>query len=246
MIKLPACLVKATFISRPNRFTVIAARDGQRLTAFLADPGRLTELLQPGAELYLAPVTSWQGRKTALDVALLRQGDTFISLDSRLPNRLFAVAFQAGRLEPFKNYRELQAEVRAGSSRLDFLLREGKEQGGRPVRRELPPCYVEVKSVTLVTDDRVALFPDAPTSRGSRHLRELMALRSEGYRAAMVFIIQREDAVSFAPNGATDPLFARTLGEAAAAGVEIYAYRCHITLEAADLGDPVAIRLPKE
>ncbi|BCV20248.1 DNA/RNA nuclease SfsA [Moorella sp. Hama-1] len=242
MIKLPAGLVKATFISRPNRFTVIAVRDGQRLTAFLADPGRLTELLQPGAELYLAPVPSRQGRKTALDVVLLRMGDTFISLDSRLPNRIFAAAFQAGRLEPFKNYRKLQAEVRAGASRLDFLLM-AEERGGKPAREELPPCYVEVKSVTLVTDDKVALFPDAPTSRGSRHLRELMALLSEGYRAAVVFIIQREDAVSFAPNEATDPLFARTLGEAVAAGVEVYAYRCRITPAVAGLSDPLAIKL---
>ena len=242
MIKLPAGLVKATFISRPNRFTVIAARDGQRLAAFLADPGRLTELLQPGAELYLAPVPARQGRKTALDVILLRRGDTFISLDSRLPNRLFAAAFQAGRLDPFKTYRKLQAEVRAGASRLDFLLM-AEEQGGKPAREELPPCYVEVKSVTLVAGAGVALFPDAPTSRGTRHLQELMALRSKGYRAAVVFIIQREDAISFAPNEVTDPLFARTLGEAAAAGVEVYAYRCHITQAAAGLGDPVAIKL---
>ncbi|MDN5326765.1 MAG: sugar fermentation stimulation protein [Moorella sp. (in: firmicutes)] len=232
MVELPANLIKATFLSRPNRFTVLAAREGEKLVAFLADPGRLTELLLPGAEVYLAPASRQGDRKTAYDVVLLRQNGTFISLDSRLPNRLFAAALQAGSLEPFKDYRLLATEVRAGSSRLDFLL-QGEGQ---------PPCYVEVKSVTLVRGG-LALFPDAPTARGSRHLRELMALHSRGYRAAAVFIIQREDAISLAPNEVTDPCFASTIREAAAAGVEIYAYRCHIDPATASLIAPVMVKL---
>ena len=232
MVELPADLVKATFLSRPNRFTVMAARDGQKLTAFLADPGRLTELLQPGAELYLAPVPAREGRKTAWDVLLLRQGGTYISLDSRLPNRLFAAAFKAGRLAAFQGYHQLLPEVRAGAGRLDFLLRgEG-----------LPPCYVEVKSATLVIGQK-ALFPDAPTARGTRHLRELIALRRGGSRAAVVCSMQREDAASFAPNEITDPLFARTLREAASAGVEVYAYRCRITPGASSLAGFVPVKL---
>ncbi|KYH31721.1 DNA/RNA nuclease SfsA [Neomoorella mulderi] len=244
MVKLPENLTKARFLARPNRFTVIAEKAGQQVTAFLPDPGRLAELLLPGAELYLAPGGPGEGRKTAYDVVLLRRDGTFISLDSRLPNRLFAAAFQAGRLDPFKGYRQLASEVRAGSSRLDFLLSVGGEkQEERPHGEGLPPCYVEVKSVTLVTGAGVALFPDAPTSRGSRHLQELMALRARGYRAAVVFIIQREDASSFTPNEATDPLFARALREAANAGVEVYAYRCRISPAAARLSDPVPVEL---
>jgi len=244
MVKLPENMSKARFLARPNRFTVIAEKAGQQVTAFLADPGRLAELLLPGAELYLAPAQAGEKRKTLYDVVLLRRDGIFISLDSRLPNRLFAAAFRAGELEAFQGYRQLTAEVRAGSSRLDFLLSVGgKEQEARPHGEGLPPCYVEVKSVTLVTGAGVALFPDAPTSRGSRHLQELMALRARGYRAAVVFIIQREDASSFAPNEATDPLFAWALREAANAGVEVYAYRCRISQAAARLSAAVPVKL---
>ncbi|WP_258360103.1 DNA/RNA nuclease SfsA [Moorella sulfitireducens (nom. illeg.)] len=243
MVEMPAGLVKATFLSRPNRFTVVADRGGEKVAAFLADPGRLTELLLPGAELYLAPVQGGGKRKTAYDVVLLYREGIFISLDSRLPNRLFAAAFHSGRLAPFAGYRELTAEVRAGSSRLDFLLTPGGKQEEPRRGAGLPPCYVEVKSVTLVTGDGLALFPDAPTGRGSRHLQELMVLRAGGCRAAVVFIIQREDAVILAPNENTDPLFARALREAAGAGVEIYAYRCRISPATACLADAVPVRL---
>ncbi|WXJ81058.1 Sugar fermentation stimulation protein A [Moorella humiferrea] len=235
MVKLPENLVKARFLSRPNRFTVVAEGEGGPFTAFLADPGRLTELLLPGTELFLAPAKESAGRKTLYDVVLAYRGGIFISLDSRLPNRLFAAAFHGRKLVPFIGYRELTSEVKTGSSRLDFLL-----TGSEP---KLPPCYVEVKSVTLVSDGNVALFPDAPTARGTRHLEELMGLKYRGCRAAVVFIIQREDADFFAPNESTDPLFARALRQAAEAGVEIYAYRCRISLKAACLADAVPVRL---
>ncbi|WP_406677752.1 DNA/RNA nuclease SfsA [Moorella sp. ACPs] len=243
MVKLPENLIKARFLIRPNRFTVVAENGGRHLTAFLADPGRLAELLLPGTELYLAPVQAGEKRKTVYDVVLVHRDGTFISLDSRLPNRLFAAAFRSGWLEAFQGYRQLTAEVRVGSSRLDFLLTVGGEKEAGLPGEGLPPCYVEVKSVTLVNSHRVALFPDAPTSRGSRHLQELMALRDRGCRAAVVFIIQREDALIFAPNEATDPLFARTLREAAAAGVEVYAYRCRIGPEAACVDAAVPVKL---
>ncbi|QGP92307.1 Sugar fermentation stimulation protein A [Neomoorella glycerini] len=243
MVKLPENLIKARFLIRPNRFTVIAEKAGQQVKAFLADPGRLAELLLPGTELYLAPAQAGVKRKTVYDVVLLHRDGTFISLDSHLPNRLFAAAFHTGGLEAFQGYRQLTAEVRAGSSRLDFLLTVGGEKEAGLHVEGLPPCYVEVKSVTLVNSEKVALFPDAPTSRGSRHLQELMALRYRGCRAAVVFIIQREDTSSFAPNEATDPLFAWTLRETVAAGVEVYAYRCRISPVAACLSDPVPVKL---
>ncbi|MEW8959127.1 MAG: DNA/RNA nuclease SfsA [Moorella sp. (in: firmicutes)] len=229
---MPENLVKARFLSRPNRFTVVAEGEGGPFTAFLADPGRLAELLLPGTELFLAPAKESAGRKTLYDVVLAYRGGIFISLDSRLPNRLFAAAFHGRKLVPFIGYRELTSEVKTGSSRLDFLL----------TGDEVKPCYVEVKSVTLVSNG-LALFPDAPTVRGVRHLEELMALKEKGFRAAAVFIIQRKDAVSFAPNESTDPLFARALRQAAEAGVEIYAYRCRISLKAACLADAVPVRL---
>lgn len=184
----------------------------------MADPGRLKELLRPGMEMYLTPV-SGERRKTEYDVVLVKKGEVLVSLDSRLPNKLFASSFKAGLFKDFACFERINPEVKAGSSRLDFMLESAHQS-----------CYVEVKSVNLVVNG-CAYFPDAPTARGSRHLQELRRIVSCGYRAAVVFIIQRVDAEAFAPNEVTDPVFAQNLREAAVHGVEMYAYRCHVDLK---------------
>ncbi|MBE3582288.1 MAG: DNA/RNA nuclease SfsA [Thermoanaerobacteraceae bacterium] len=230
-VPLPEELYTAAFLDRPNRFTVRAWCGGRVVDAFLADPGRLVELLQPGVELYLTR-REVPARRTQFDVVLARHGEVLVALDSRLPNKVFAQAVRSGELPEFEGYDRLQPEVRVGDSRLDFLLTApGK-----------PPCYVEVKSVTLVIDGE-GRFPDAPTTRGSRHLQELMGLKARGYRAAVVFLIQREDAGRFAPNEGTDPLFARTLRQAAGLGVEVWAYRCRVDLKEIRLGRRVEVNL---
>lgn len=230
-VPLPPGLCPAIFEGRLNRFLVRARCGGRMVQAFLADPGRLAELLQPGAQLYLAPRVA-PGRKTEFDVVLVRHGEILVAVDSRLPNKVFAQAVRAGEISEFQGYSNIRPEVKVGPSRLDFLL-AGK---GRV------PCYVEVKSVTLVVG-KEARFPDAPTTRGSRHLKELEKLKVQGFRAAVVFLIQREDAQHFAPNEETDPLFARTLREAAGLGVEVLAYRCQVDIKAIRLSSRVEINL---
>jgi sugar fermentation stimulation protein A len=136
----------------------------------------------------------------------------------------------AGRLPEFA-CNGIRPEVRYGDSRLDFRL-----TGPEGV------CWVETKSVTLVTDG-VAYFPDVPTARGSRHLRELLAIVGDGERAAVVFIVQREDAVSFAPAAAVDPLFAETLRQVAEAGVEVRAYVCRVDMTEIVLDHPIPVQL---
>ncbi len=121
--------------------------------------------------------------------------------------------------------------MRYGDSRLDFRL-----TGPEGV------CWVETKSVTLV-EAGVACFPDVPTARGSRHLRELLAIVGQGQRAAVVFIVQREDAAAFAPAASVDPLFAETLVRVAAAGVEVRAYVCRVDLQAIMLDHAIPVRL---
>jgi sugar fermentation stimulation protein A len=156
-------------------------------------------------------------RRTAYDLLLVEYAEELVSVDARLPNRLFAEAVTDGTLEPFRGTTSVKAEVRRGESRLDFCL--------------ITPtgtCWVETKSVTLV-ENSVALFPDAPTLRGQRHLGELIDLVDEGFRAAVVFIIQRQDATSFAPNKAADPAFAHMLDEAVSSGVEVYGFRCAVS-----------------
>jgi len=204
---------------------------GKRVRAFVADPGRLQELLYPGARVFLAHADG-RGRRTDYDLRLVESDGNLVSVDSRVPNKIVAKALKAGALEPLSDYREIKSEPRTGAGRLDFML----------TGKGLPPCYLEVKSCTLVRD-RLALFPDAPTARGTRHLKELTTLKKEGYRSAVLFVIQHPGASSFTPNKATDPEFSRALHKASRAGVEVYAYKCLVTLEAITLGPRVMVTI---
>lgn len=217
----------ARFVQRLNRFVAQVEIDGAVLEAHVPTSGRLGELLLPGAPVQVRKGTGSK-RKTAWDLMLVKTGDTWVSLDSRLPNYLVAQLLAEGKLPPFAGARDIKAEYVFGESRLDFAFTDGDGQR----------TLVEVKSVTLV-EEGLAMFPDAPTSRGARHLRELAQAVGEGYRAAVLFIVQRDDATEFAPNWRTDPAFAQALAEAEAAGVEIYAWKCKAEANAltCDIGD---------
>ncbi len=227
----PIPLQPARFIRRENRFRALVECDGHLLAAHVANSGRLGELFTPGAAVWVAPFQEPAGRKTACHLALVEYADTLVSVDARLPNRLVAEALSAGRLAPLAGYATVRPEVRVGSSRLDFLLSDG--QAG-------PRCWLEVKSVTLV-EDGLALFPDAPTTRGVKHLEELAALRRNGERVAVGFVIQRSDALRFAPHPTADPAFAAALRRVQAEGVEVYAWRCAVDHNAIELTDPVPV-----
>lgn len=217
--------VEGRFVRRENRFRVAVEVAGRVEAAHLPNSGRLGELLVPGRRCYLVPRSSL-GRRTPYDLLLIAHAGVLVSVDARLPNPLFAEAVAAGRLSPFSGALTIWREVRHGGSRIDFRL-EGP----------WGTCWVETKSVTLV-DGGVALFPDAPTERGRRHLEDLVALAREGHRAAVVFVVQRPDATAFAPNGRSDPAFAHMLVEAASQGVEVYAYRCQVTREEISVSPP--------
>lgn len=229
-MRLPADLRPAVILGRLNRFAVRVYVDGREEVVHLANSGRLQELLIPGTPSLLAPRDSL-GRKTRFDLLLVSIGSEWVSADARLPNALVREALAAGALPPFRAYPDVRSEARYGESRVDFLL-EGK--GG--------VCLVETKSVTLV-EAGVALFPDAPTLRGVRHLRTLIGARAESRQAAVLFVVQRGDAHAFAPNEPADPLFTRTLREAATAGVGVYAYRCRVTPREIRLAEEISVRL---
>lgn len=229
----------ATFLERPNRFLVLACLPGGEVVrAHCPDPGRLRELLIPGATLFLSRAPQSPGRTTSYDLRLVRHPDngTLVSLDSRLPNTLFREALREGRLEPFGAPSRVRAEaslpIAHGTirSRADYLLEYGAAG----------PCWVEVKSATLVGDG-VAMFPDAATERGRRHVEALAAMARLGYRTAVCFIIQRPDAQALRPEWERDPAFAEALARARSAGVELYAWTCTITLEEARLDRPVSV-----
>lgn len=229
-MKLPPT-VQGCFLARENRFRVRVEVDGHPLPAHLPNSGRLTELLTPGRPCHLVPHPEPR-RRTPLDLLLVEYAGVLVSVDARLPGPLFAEVVEAGRIPPFSGFTRLEREVRCGESRLDFRL-DGP-QG---------PLWVETKSVTLV-EGGVALFPDAPTLRGQRHLRQLTVQAAKGERAAVVFVVQRPDAEVFAPHVQADPAFAAALAEAARAGVEVHAFRCDVSLTEIRIATPIPVSLP--
>lgn len=211
-------LQAAEFLHRPHRFGAYVRVDGAQRYVHVPASGRLRELLYPGNTVLIAP--GRPGGKTAGRLLFARHGGGWVSVDTQAPTRIAGQLLRAGQLPPFAAYREVRPEYRYGVSRLDFRL-DGAPAG-------TPPCLVEVKSVTLVVDG-VALFPDAPTTRGVRHLDELRhAVTAAGLAAAVLFLIQRPDAGELRPHDGNDPAFGAALRRAAAAGVGLYAYRCHI------------------
>ncbi|KYH38785.1 MAG: sugar fermentation stimulation protein [Candidatus Bathyarchaeota archaeon B23] len=226
----PQPLRRALFKARVNRFLGLAEVDGSQEEVYIPNPGRLQELLRPGVTVYLSENPSPR-RKTSFDLVLVEAGGLLVSIDSRIPNRLFVEAMEGGQLREFEGLQIEGREVPLDGSRIDFLLSDGH-------RRML----VEVKSCTLV-EEGVALFPDAPTERGRRHLRSL-AERPGGLEAAAVFIIQRGDAEVFRPNVELDPAFAEALREARGMGVDVYAHRCHVTLEGIWVMGEVDVEIP--
>lgn len=229
-MKISAKLIPATFIKRDNRFRATIQVEGHPVRAHLPNSGRLRELLVPGRRVLLAAAQT-PGRLTSYDLLMVDLDGTLVSVDARMPGHLLYEALQSGRFGEFAGYAEAQREVTYGQSRLDLAL-EGGPDGGR--------CFIEAKSVTLV-EDGVALFPDAPTQRGRRHLGELARARAEGHRAAVVFVVQRDDATSFSPHDEADPAFGQALREAAQAGVEVYAYKCRVSEREVTLNVPLPV-----
>ena len=235
-------LVSATFVRRDNRFRVQVQIEGRTEAAHLPNSGRLGELLVAGRKVCLAPADVRRNPKrlTAYDMVLVEFGGRWVSVDARLPGHLVDEALCQGQLvvrqgsqAGFEGYTTVRREVYLGESRLDFRLEAGPGE---------TPCWIEVKSVTLVVAG-VARFPDAPTLRGQRHVRELTRAVGKGERAAVVFVVQRDDAEYFVPHDEADPAFGRALREAAQAGVEVYAWRCRVSREAIQLADAIPVRL---
>jgi sugar fermentation stimulation protein A len=190
--------MSARFLDRPNRFLVECDYEGEKLTAFLPNPGRLRELLLPGRSVYLAREES-AGRKTDLTVVGVERDGLPVMLHTHLTNIAVGRLLEERLIPGFEDTTVVRKEITVGHSRFDYLLKDG---GGE--------ILLEVKSCTLF-GDRVAMFPDAVTARGARHLRELAQLAQSGYRCAVIFLIQWPRANVFMPDYHTDLSFARTL-----------------------------------
>jgi len=233
-------LMQGTFLERLNRFAALVDVEGKVEMVHVANSGRMHELLVPGYRVWLK-YQPGEHRKTHYDLALVDTGFCLASADARLPNTLVRETLSQGCLPHFSGYATVRPESTYGESRLDFLL---EKQPGQKLHGPTGQgkCYVETKSVTLV-EDGIGLFPDAPTSRGTKHLRSLMNALQEGYRTAVIFVIQREDVQGFSTHDSADPEFAVTFRQALAAGVEAFAHRCRVTHRQIELAEQVPIKL---
>ena len=185
---------KGIFLHRPNRFIAQVEIDGQTETVHVKNTGRCRELLIPGATVYLEE-SSNPNRKTRFDLIAVEKGDLLINMDAQAPNQVFQEWAESGAFRP--ELALLRPETTWGKSRFDFYWEGGGKKG-----------FVEVKGVTLEVGG-LALFPDAPTERGIKHLEERIACRREGYEAVVCFVIQMAGMSAFAPNKRTQPEIGR-------------------------------------
>ncbi len=230
----------AVFLERPNRFVARVRLDGAEMTVHVKNTGRCGELLLPGARVYLEDFTGRMGsRKLAYSlIAVEKQREKapplLVNMDAQAPNRVTKEALLTGTLSlpGLGRLGTVKPETVFGSSRLDFFVRDEAGQEG----------YLEVKGVTL-EHDGVASFPDAPTERGVKHLRELSELAERGLRAYVLFVIQMGQMHVFRPNAERHPAFAAALRDAVGHGVEALAYDCIVTRDTMTLHAPIPISL---
>ena len=225
-------IVRGEFISRPNRFIAKVKIDGEEHTVHVKNTGRCKEILVPGAVVYLERSENPE-RKTAYDLIAVEKktgnGKLLINIDSQIPNLCAAEFLPLSGLFPKGTV--IRREVTYGNSRFDIMAESPSKK-----------AFVEVKGVTLEKNG-TALFPDAPTERGVKHIKELIRAHSEGIDTYIMFIIQMDSIKSFSPNEETHPEFAAVLREADKAGVKILAYSCKVTENDITVSEPVKIKL---
>lgn len=235
-MRFPAPLLRGRLLRRYNRFLADLVLDsGEEVTAVCPNTGSMLGLTDPGSVVWVSTSDS-PSRKYRytweMVEADLGRGPALVGINTGHPNVLVAEALARRRLRPLEGYPLLRREVRYGAnSRIDILL-ECPERGR---------CYVEVKNVHMMRRAGLAEFPDSITARGTKHLRELAEMVRAGHRAVMIFLIQRADATRLALARDIDPAYGTAFEEAAAAGVEMLAYRCSLSPEEIAVDRQVAI-----
>ena len=209
-------IVEGMFLERPNRYLARVEIDGKETLAHVPDPGRLPGLLLENRKIMLIYQPS-EKRKTDYTLVLVKHGSIWVSVFPAFANSLVSNALIEETLPFLNGYSSFKSEVKAGNSRFDFYLNFSKKE-----------AYVEVKSVSLV-EDGIGKFPDAPTKRGIKHVQELIEFSEKGYRAAVLFISQRQDTQSITCNDTIDPIFGKWLRKAKNKGVELYGMNCKVT-----------------
>lgn len=217
---------EAVFLRRINRFFAFVSLDGVETPVHVKNTGRCKELLQEGARVFLEPAEN-PLRKTKYSLISVYKGDTLVNMDSQAPNQIVAEAISEGRIPEIGQVSVLRREVVYGNSRFDLYFEAGERRG-----------YIEVKGATL-EENGICKFPDAPTSRGRKHILELIQAVQDGFEAYIFFVIQMEGTKAFYPHWERDAAFSQALVEAEKAGVKILAYDCKVSKETLVLSQKV-------
>lgn len=226
-------LIPGRLLRRYKRFLADVKLDnGATVAAHCPNSGAMTGCCEPGRRVYLSHHPDPR-RKLKYTWEMIEMPGSLVGVNTLVPNRLVARALSDGQVPALRGYGDLKREVRVGErSRIDLMLADA----------DRPSCYIEVKNCTLVADGQ-ALFPDAVTARGRRHLEELQQLVADGFRCVMFFLIQRMDAEVFRPADRIDPAYGAALRRAVGRGVEILAYDVNIDLTAIRLNREIPCRL---
>lgn len=225
-----ATVIRGTFVRRCNRFVAEVEIDGRCEAVHVKNTGRLRELLEPGTPAFLEDSQN-SSRKYRHSLIAVEKNGTLVNIDSQAPNKVVYEALKDGKLKEFGDVRTVKSEAAYGKSRIDLYF----ESDG-------PKGFIEVKGVTLAKGG-TALFPDAPTERGTKHVLEMIEAAKEGYTAVIFFLAQRKDCRRFAPNAEMDAPFAEALKEAVHHGVRVIAYDAEVTETSLALGDPLPVEI---
>jgi len=225
-------LIEATILKRYKRFLADVDLNGQIITAHVPNTGSMQSCWEPNWKCALT-LSKNPTRKLPYTLELTHNGETWIGVNTGNANKLAKIWLTQGLLPELAGYTTVVPEKKIGQSRIDFYLEDHPSH---------PPCYVEVKNVTLKLNGE-AQFPDSVTERGQKHLKELIEIKKSGLRAAMLFIVQREDVQKFRPAVSFDPQYATLLQEAKNLGVEILVYQCRMGLEELALGKSLPMEL---
>ncbi len=210
-------IIPGKILKRYKRFLAdIELKDGEVITAHTANTGSMKTCWEPGWKVLVSHHDDPK-RKLKYSLEMTNNGDTWIGVNTSLPNKLAKEAIENGTIKELQGFENIRPEYKVGKSRIDLLLSKGDYK-----------CFVEVKNVTMHGGDDLAVFPDGVTERGQKHLKELITLKKEGHRAVMLFIVQREDVNRFAPAKEIDPIYSDLLKQAFDQGVEILPYQCEL------------------
>ena len=235
-MKFPFPLEPATLVRRYKRFLAdVTLPSGEVITAHCPNSGTMKTVSMPGSPVWISNSNNPK-RKLPYTLELVCCGPNQVPVlvNTARPNHVVREAIEQGRVAELMGYQQIRSEVKIGASRLDLVLEHGPDPR---------TCYVEVKNVTMSETQGLAIFPDAVTTRGKKHLGELAGLVSQGHRAVQFFCVGRSDIQRMAPAETIDPSYAQALRDAADAGVEVLAYRAQITPTEVELVERIPVEL---